>query len=43
MLRTCAGNPDEQYSSVADQPKGKVRRETARESAFVDDYSPVEI
>ena len=42
MLRTCAGNPDEQYLSVVDQRKGKVRRET-EESAFIDDFSPVEI
>ena len=42
MLRTCAGNPDEQYLPVVDQRKGMVRRET-EESAFIDDFSPVEI
>ena len=42
MLRTCAGNPDEQYLSLIDRRRGKIHRGT-EESAFVDNFFPVEI
>ena len=43
-LHVCAGHPEEEYVSLVEARKGKVRRGTStKESAAIDEYFPVEL